>query len=214
MALSTPQLLPTDTWVNATWNEFVTLTDAPPYAEGKSYFDNGYMRIEMAAFGAGQGRQSSVVLDVIGLFAAFRTIRIAELINCSFRKTGERGCQPDLAFYIGDRFQLPAQDNAPIDVERLGAPTLAVELGASSLNDDLGYKRLLYERLGVQEYWVVDVANQQLIAFSIADGRSGQIQTSEVLPGLEIDLIEEALRRSQTEDDGTITRWLMQTLTA
>jgi hypothetical protein len=38
------------------------------------------------------------------------------------------------------------------------------------------------------------------------------VQTSEVLPGLEIALVEEALRRSQTEDDSTLMRWLMETL--
>ena len=37
------------------------------------------------------------------------------------------------------------------------------------------------------------------IAFSIADGRSGEIQESQVLPGLSIALVEEALQRSQTQ---------------
>jgi Uma2 family endonuclease len=212
MPLSTSQVLSTDIWVNATWDEFVAIADAPQFEAGRAYFNHDSMRIEMAALGAGHGQQNSVVLKVVSLFAAFRNIRIAEFINCSFRKPGERGCQPDIAFYIGDRFQLPSQDNAPISMEVYGPPTLAVELGASFLNDDLGYKRLLYERLGVQEYWVVNVAQYEVIAFSVADGRSGQIQVSEVLPRLAIAQVEEALRRSQTEDDSVITRWLLQTL--
>jgi hypothetical protein len=48
------------------------------------------------------------------------------------------------------------------------------------------------------------------IAFSIADGRSGEIQESQVLPRLSIALVEEALQRSQTQDDGEINRWLLQ----
>jgi len=51
-----------------------------------------------------------------------------------------------------------------------------------------------------------------VIAFAIADGRSGQIQTSEVLPELDMTLVEEALARSQTEDDSALMRWLMDTL--
>ena len=53
---------------------------------------------------------------------------------------------------------------------------------------------------------------KQVIAFAIADGRSGQIQTSEVLPELEMTLVEEALAKSQTEDDSALMRWLMDTL--
>ena len=49
------------------------------------------------------------------------------------------------------------------------------------------------------------------IEMPMEDERSGQIRTSGVLPGLEMDLIEEALRRSQTENDGAITQWLMKT---
>jgi Uma2 family endonuclease len=78
-----------------------------------------------------------------------------------------------------------------------------IEISGGTFRDDLGAKRLLYERLGVAEYWVVNVAEQDVIAFAIADQRSGEVQTSEVLPGLEIALVEEALRRSQTEDDST-----------
>ena len=212
MTLSIPHKIQTDTWVKATWKEFVAAMDDPSYEEGRGYFDNGHMRIEMAALGAGHGRQNSVVIDVVSLFATFRNIRIAKFINCSLRKKDVRGCQPDVAFYIGSDFQLPPQDNAPIDIEVFGPPTLAIEIGASSFKDDLGSKRLLYERLGVQEYWVVDVASRQVIAFSVAAGRSGEISSSEVLPGLEIALVEEALARSQTEDDGAIMRWLMETL--
>ncbi|ASC74266.1 hypothetical protein XM38_052410 [Halomicronema hongdechloris C2206] len=133
-------------------------------------------------------------------------------MNCSIYKPGERGCQPDMAFYVGADFQIPPQDNAPIDVNVFGPPTLAVEISGSTFKDDLGAKRLLYERLGVSEYWVVNVAEQDVIAFAVADQRSGEVQMSEALSGLEVSLVEEALRRSQTEDDSTLMRWLMNTL--
>ena len=212
MVVSQPQQILIDTWVKATWDKFLAVTNSSDYQDSRAYFDAGYMRIEMAALGAGHGRQNAVALKVADIFAALHDIRIIEFLNCSFRQVGERECQPDVAFYIGEGFQLPPQNNAPINIELFGPPTLAIEIGASSLSDDLGTKRLLYERLGVQEYWVVDVNAQQVIAFSIAEGRSGHIQESEVLPGLKMSLVEEALVRSQTEDDSAITRWLMQTL--
>jgi Uma2 family endonuclease len=212
MALSTSRALQTDTWVKATWEDFVATLDTAPYDEGRSYFDNGYMRVEMAALGGGHARQNSVVSKVVSLFGMVRLVRLAEFTNGSFHKTGEQGCQPDVAFYIGPDFRLPPQDNAPININVYGPPTLAIEIGGSSFKDDLGAKRLLYERLGVSEYWLVNVAEQQVIAFAVAEGGSRQIRVSGVLPGLEIGLIEEALYRSQTEDDTTLMGWLMEAL--
>ena len=55
-----------------------------------------------------------------------------------------------------------------------------------------------------------DKAKLAVIAFSVARGCNGSIETSQVLPGLNIALVESALRCSQTDDSGTITRWLLQ----
>jgi Uma2 family endonuclease len=203
--------LQTDTWVPATWEDFSAAMDAPQYAEGRGYLDHGYMRVEMSPLGAGHGRQNSVISNVVNLFGLVRGLRLVGFTNCSFYQPGERGCQPDLAVYVGDTVSLPPQDNSPIDINRYGPPTLVVEVGASSFKDDLGAKRLLYERLGVTEYWVVDVTERRVIAFAMDAGRSGEIAQSEVLPGLSMALVEEALHRSQTEDDGTLMRWLMTT---
>ncbi|MGQ9869750.1 Uma2 family endonuclease [Leptodesmis sp.] len=95
-------------------------------------------------------------------------------------------------------------------MNEFGAPHLVIEIASTMLNDDIGRKRLLYERLGVQEYWVVDVNAAEVLAFEVGDGGSRQIRESKVLPGLEMVLIEEALQRSQTQDDGEISRWLWQ----
>jgi Uma2 family endonuclease len=97
-----------------------------------------------------------------------------------------------------------------VDVHRHGSPTLAIEVASTTLSDGLGQKRLLYERLGVREYWVVNVEAAQVIAFAVAEQGSRQIQASAVLPGLSLAVVEEALRRSKTEDDGAVNRWLLQ----
>jgi hypothetical protein len=59
----------------------------------------------------------------------------------------------------------------------------------------------------------VDVEAEKVIAFSISNGGSRQIQNSEVLLKLSISVIEEALRRSKTEDDGAVNCWLLQQFT-
>ncbi len=212
MVVSSSQRILTDTWVKATWDEFVAVAYDPAYVESKAYFDAGYMRIETASVGSGKGRQSGVVWDVVAFFAITRKLNITQYMNGSFRKVSQQEFQPDMAFYIGESATpLPPQNNSAVNIDLFGSPTLIVEVGAISLSDDLGAKRLLYERVGVKEYWVVDVEEQKVVAFSIENGRSGQIQTSGVLPGLDMAVIEEALRRSQSENDGAISQWLMKT---
>ncbi len=208
---STIPTIATDTWVKASWETFAALVDEPIYEKGRFYYDRGHLRIEMAALGSAHGQDNTVISNVVAIFAAIRNLRTKGLTNASFWKTGVRGCQPDIAFYIGADFGRLPRNNSPVNVDEFGAPNLVIEIGASSFKDDLGDKRLLYDQLGVQEYWVVKVETSEVFAFEVKQGYSGRIQESLVLPGLKISLVEAALQRSQTEDDGTINRWLLQT---
>ena len=212
MVSSSPiQTLETDIWVKASWSEFLALAENPNYEKGQFYYHRGYMRSEMSAVGPLHARENSIVSRVISLYATLKNIRIVELINASFRQPGAGEFQPDLSYYIGSDFQLPPRTNTPINLNQFQPPTLVVEIGATSVNDDLGMKRLLYEHSNLQEYWVIDVSADNVIAFEILRMSSGQIQESRVLPGLAIAFVEEALQRSETQEDGEINRWLLQT---
>lgn len=208
--LSVPQNLVTDTWVKASWEEFLALGESPELAKARFYYDNGSMRVETMPIGSGHSQDNTLLSQIVSLYGTVKHIRIKGFTNGSFRKPSVRECQPDMAFYIGADFRIPPKTSAPIDVNEFGAPRLVIEIASTSLNDDLGRKRLLYERLGVQEYWVVDVDAGEVVAFEVVDGGSKQLQESQVLPGLAIGLIEEALQRSQTQDDGEVSRWLLQ----
>ncbi|MDJ0773175.1 MAG: Uma2 family endonuclease [Mastigocoleus sp. MO_167.B18] len=208
----TQNKLVTDIWVKATWEEFIGFADDKNQKfdeKAKFYYHDGYMRSEMSPIGPLHARHNSIISSVIKLFATLKNIRIVELNNASFRRSGTSELQPDLSYYIGSDFKLPPRSNTPINLNEFPPPTLVVEIGATSINDDLGMKRLLYEQSGSQEYWVVDANMDRVIAFSISDGRSGQVDESEVLKGLKIELVEEALKKIQTEEDGEINRWLL-----
>jgi Uma2 family endonuclease len=207
------QNLITDTWVAASWEEFLVISEHPTLKKARCYYDSGLLRIETIPIGFAHGRDNSTLASVVTLYGTLKNISFLSITNGSFRKKGERECQPDLAYYIGVDIQQPPKNNQPVDVDQYGSPTLAIEIASTTLSDDLGQKRLLYERLGVEEYWVVDVEAATVIAFSISNGGSRQIQCSEVLPELSASVIEEALQRSQTEDDGVVNRWLLQRFT-
>jgi Uma2 family endonuclease len=213
-SVPTTQNLVTDTWFPSTWAAFLRLTEDPSHEQSRFYFDYGYARMETMPIGSGHSQDNTVLSQVVSLYAMVKNIRVKGFTNGSFRKPELQECQPDLAFYTGAEFTFPPKTSAPVDVNQYGPPTLVIEISVSSLNDDLGQKRILYERLGVQEYWVADVEQSKVIAFEVSEGRSGQIRESKVLSGLLMDVVEEALRRGQTEDDGTVNRWLLQTFTA
>ncbi len=82
-----------------------------------------------------------------------------------------------------------------------------IEVASTTLSDDLGKKRLLYERLGVREYWVIDTNTTQITAFEMIDGGSRVVEVSQVLPALSIAIAQQALEKSCNQDDGEVNRW-------
>lgn len=207
---STRENLVTNSWVKASWEEFIALADNRDYEKGKFYYDREYMRIEMSPVGPLHARHNSIVSSIVKQFALLKNIGLVELTNATFRQPGLMEFQPDLSYYVGEEIKLPPRTNTPINLNEFYPPTIAVEIGESSISDDLGEKRLMYEQSGVKEYWVVNAKKDNVIAFSIANGSSGKVLESQVLKGLSISLVEEALKYSQTKDDIEVLRWFIQ----
>ncbi len=181
----------------------------PAYETGKAYYNRGKARIEMTPLGWNHAEDNTIISNLVNLFCAVKKIPVRGLTNCSLRKIGLQEAQPDISFYITSLDNIPPRSNSPVDLNKYAPPALVVEMAASSLSDDLGEKRLLYEQMNVQEYWVVDVNQAEVTAFAVADSGSRQIEISQVLPGLTMALVEEALDRSRSEEHGAITRWLL-----
>ncbi len=100
--------------------------------------------------------------------------------------------QPDLCV-VCDESKLDAQGC-------IGAPDLVVEvLSPGNARKEMREKYSLYEDAGVQEYWLADPEHQTILRYiRNADGiftgsrplTSGETLTTELLPGLEINLQE------------------------
>lgn len=200
----------TDTWVVASWDEFVRLVEDPIYEKARCYYYDGQMRIEVSPVSPSHARDDSLVDKLINLFTVTKGIPAITLSNCSYRKVGVRECQPDISYYLNERVRSAPQGNSIVNLDTTPAPDLAIEIASTSLADDLGKKRLLYEELGVTEYWVVDVEQAQIIAFDILENLGSQrIKESQVLPGLSLALLEEALQRSREQDNTQVSTWFM-----
>ena len=199
----------TDTWVIVDWDDYIRILDHPLYEKTKGYYYKGHMKLEMLPVSFDHGSDHVVLIFAVNLFATLNGLAAIGLDTTTLRKTGVRDCQPDVSYYLGSRSQAIARGTGIVNLDRYPAPNLVIEVAKSSLLDDIGVKRSLYEELGVSEYWVVDVQNAQILAYEIVDQGSKRIKVSCVLPGLAISVLEEALHRSWETDQSQVGSWLL-----
>ena len=101
--------------------------------------------------------------------------------------------QPDILFISNENLSIIKEDAV------YGAPDLIVEIiSPSSVYKDRHTKKYLYEKFGVKEYWIVDIANKLIEVFENQDNsfslfsyvsEKGKI-TSKILPGFEADILD------------------------
>ncbi|MGK7955218.1 MAG: Uma2 family endonuclease [Crocosphaera sp.] len=200
----------TDTWINLTWEEFSQLWGDSTYEKARFYYYNQQARIEMTPLGNDHSRDHSIINYAIHIYAAINNIPLNGHDACSYRKIGVKEAQPDLSFYIGNNVDIVPYGTGVIDLNSYPSPNLVIEVANTSLADDKGEKRLLYEDFGVEEYWIVDVKNVNIIAFKIEDKGSKRITQSQVLPNLNINILVEALQKSRQSNHSDVSRWLLQ----
>jgi Uma2 family endonuclease len=198
-----------DTWIPAKWEDFLQIIDDPTNGKLKAYYYHHHMRLEMLPVGFDHSKDHSLLMMVIHLFGILHNLPLNLLDNCSFRKVGIKEFQPDIAAYIGKRSKIIPSGTNIVNLNQYETPDLVIEIAKTSLLDDIGTKRSLYESLDIKEYWVVDVENCQIIAYTLESNGSYQIQSSQVFLGLDLAILEEALRKSRQEDQSAVGRWLM-----
>ncbi|HEY9662531.1 MAG TPA: Uma2 family endonuclease [Allocoleopsis sp.] len=198
-----------NTWITASWDEYVHTLAQPRYERAKGYYYKGHMRIEMPPVSFDHGSDHVVIIFAVNLFTALKGIPATGLDATTLRKTGVQECQPDVSYYLGDRAQAIPSGTGIVNLDQYPAPNLVIEIAKTSLLDDMGTKRALYEELGVSEYWVIDVQNAQLLAYAVAEQGSKRIQVSQVLSGLPLAILEAALRRSRETDQSQVGAWLL-----
>jgi Uma2 family endonuclease len=201
--------VPTEKWVAAEWAEFLGFADDPSLAKGRFYYDQGRMRIEMLPVGMAQSRDHALISHLVMLYATLKRIPTIELTNTRLRQPQCYGAQPDITFYIESDTHLLPHPHAPVTVDDSVAPSLVVEIADATLADDQYRKRQLYQRMGVREYWVVDVRGREVFTYSLTTTSCEEILESLALPGLEMSLVETVLERALSEEDATIKAWLL-----
>lgn len=199
-----------ETWVPATWDEYLRALKNSAQVKSKGYYTHGRMQVDMQLpVSFDHSSDQSIISLAVNLYSILKGIPFRELDNCSFRKTAEVEFQPDLAYYVGSQATAIPSGTGIIHLETYPVPNLVVEVAKSSLLDDRTVKRVLYEDVGVAEYWIVDVESAQVLAYQMSDRGSLKIDSSLIFPGLDIALLNETLQRSRHQDQSQVGAWLM-----
>ena len=76
-----------------------------------------------------------------------------------------------------------------------GVPDLVVEiLSRSTMNKDLGAKKLIYERNGVKEYWIVNQWIKSVEVYHLIDGKFNLDNVYQICPQQELERMTEEER--------------------
>ncbi|MCL2055334.1 MAG: Uma2 family endonuclease [Oscillospiraceae bacterium] len=85
-----------------------------------------------------------------------------------------------------------------------GAPSLIVEiLSPSTAKRDKGYKKELYEKCGVLEYWIVDTASKSIEVYLLKNGRYILDEVYSVLP--------ESILKKMTDEEREAVKYNFKT---
>ena len=102
----------------------------------------------------------------------------------------QRAVEPDLVIILAGRDDVGGR----IYVE--GVPDIVVEILSTDRSHDLVFKRRIYAEAGVQEYWIFDPVNDNVLPLELRGGEyverptltADDTLTTPLLPGLEIPL--------------------------
>ncbi|MBW4464407.1 MAG: Uma2 family endonuclease [Pegethrix bostrychoides GSE-TBD4-15B] len=200
---------------DATWQDYVALRDStdPNLNWRKIAFYQGWLWADMGTEGPGHASFSDLMTMIFGFWAFLYPEPVLQSYGrCLIDLPETHACAPDLVLYKGEnipRWQ-PGEPRR-IELTRHRLPDLVGEIADTSLSLDLDEQKQLYASLGIAEYWVIDVKGTRLFAFGRTDaGLYEPIQVSQVLPGLPIDLVTQALERLTQETNTAAANWLMQ----
>ncbi len=202
---------------HATWQDYMAIRDDDTLDWQKIAFHQGWLWVDMGTEGPNHSGLSDFITMMFGFWAFLHPeTPFQSYGRCLLELPETHACAPDLVLYKGDNIpRWQSGEPRRIDFKRDRLPDLVGEIADTSLSLDLDEQKRLYASLGIAEYWVIDVKGQRLFAFGLtAAGEYAPIASSQVLTGLSIDLVEQALDRLATETNTSAANGLMQQLSS
>ncbi|HEY9704529.1 MAG TPA: Uma2 family endonuclease, partial [Allocoleopsis sp.] len=132
--------------------------------------------------------------------------------GCVMEKLNQTGVSPDHIVYVGENCpQWKPGDSRRINLDKWRVPDLVGEISDTTLAIDLDEKKQIYADLKIQEYWIIDIKGQRVIAFTLTEnGKYQQCEQSTVLSGLPIELLEQTLTQLNNSHHSIVATWFSQ----
>jgi len=176
-----------------------TTSDLLTYDDYKTFPDNDGIRKEIIEGDlfmtpAPSTKHQSILRELSFLFYDFvKKNKLGEILfaPCDVVLSRINIVQPDLIFISKKNLQILT------DLNVQGAPDLVVEIISPSSKDaDQIYKKRIYEKFGIKEYWIVDPDEETVEIWTLKNkkyhlatkAKKPQIIKSRLLPEMKIDL--------------------------
>jgi Uma2 family endonuclease len=213
--------LTSQTWHDATWDDYVALRDDESIEFKKLSFHKtenttGWLWVDMSHEGIDHSRFSDLMTMIFYIWKLLHpTERLDSMGRCLIECPDSHGCSPDLVLYKGGNRPIwKTGEPRRIDLTRHRLPDLVGEIADTSLRQDLAEQKKLYESLGISEYWVINVRASKILAFQLDEtGTYQSCLESGILAGLPIALLEQTIARLATQDNTDAADWFREQLT-
>lgn len=203
-------------WQPATWADYERHRDDPNAPDRlRLFFNNGYLKVNAMGWeGIDHSEVNHLFTLLLGVWFMAHPEQQAKLLGgCLMEKPNMQGAAPDLLVYVDEGAPTWTKGQPRrIDLMKWRVPDLVGEVADTTLASDLDEMKQLYAALGIPEYWVIDVQGKQVLAFRLSEGRYQQCETSGVLVGLPIALLEESLEQLSQGTNISAANWFMQAI--
>jgi Uma2 family endonuclease len=197
------------------WSEYVALRDDASQDWRKIIFDAGWLWVDMGKEGPNHAAFSDLITAIFFVWSfIYPQTPLQSYGRCLIEQQDTSACAPDLVLYQGDNIpRWQVGEPRRIDLSQHRLPDLVGEISDTTLSLDLDEQKQLYAKLGIVEYWVIDVKGLRVFAFGLTEaGTYAPIETSQILSGLPIRLVEQTLERLPEETNTAAANWFRQQL--
>lgn len=203
-------------WHSATWEDYITLRDAPIEERMRLSFNQGRMWVDMGGEGINHANISDLFVMLLGLWAIQHPEQTYNSFSrCLLEKSNIQACAPDLVLYVGENYpQWEEGQPRRLDLTQWRVPDLVGEISDTTLANDLDEQKHLYAILEIPEYWVIDVRGKRVFAFVLEEGQYKACSHSLALAQLPIEKLEQTLIRASQGTNTSAAAWFAQQITS